>query len=151
MGYTKWTPELNVKLIECVNRAVASGFHKRQGPKREDTIRDMQFWNAVAVMMAEGPDSPSPAACSSQFKDAWDEHKAIQAAKKEEKRGFIDPELKKEWDRLDKMWNEADPGPDDFVQYTLENLAMDMDLLHRKMDALLSAWDIHPAKEDNSK
>lgn len=66
---TDWTYEKDVALVKAVDKAMAAGFHKLHGPKRTDNLKVL-FWVAVAVLMADGPYSPTPGACGARYTTA---------------------------------------------------------------------------------
>lgn len=111
MSRTEWTDDLYERLLDAVARATKAGF-KRGNGKRTDDLGQTRFWQAVAVLMADGPDSPSEAACSTRIRDAV-EWKCKQTTP-------ITPE---ESAQLDAWWSEAGDGADEFVHVTLEELA----------------------------
>ncbi len=69
MSKTDWTYEKDAALVAAVDKAITAGFHKSHGPKRKDGLKVL-FWVAVAVLMADDPDSPTPGACGSRFATA---------------------------------------------------------------------------------
>ena len=97
---TNWTPELHLNLIEAVKKAIQCGFHRVEGPKRPDKFTP-GFWEAVAILISDGPNSPGPGACRSRYPDALTYYESVES---------VTDELKK----LDAKWDEVNAYVDQF-------------------------------------
>ncbi len=120
---TEWTYEKDEALVAAFEKALAAGFHKTQGPKRTDNLRVL-FWVAVAVLMADSPNSPTPGACGARF---------TTAIRTVETYGKITDHLK----RYDDLWKNID------VEAERNKQANDnVSEIKRMLTALCTEWGI---------
>ena len=146
MPKREWTEPMNLNLVEAVQRAIASGFHRNQGPKRADDLGRYWFWDTVAIMMADGPDSPTPDTCRSRYKEALEYAITVTAMNDAIKRDLA------KWDELWPTIEAADAmahDAHDQIEKDLEFLkAESMATMERiayvedRLNALCKAWDV---------
>jgi hypothetical protein len=125
---TQWTKELESQLKDCVEKAIARGFHKDEGPRTANV--KILFWQAVAVMMAaimpSDDNPPTAAACASRYQYHI---KATSSLKEDLER------LDTEWQNLDAMENSNEETQHFMILNAIEEN-------NKLLKSLCKVWDI---------
>ncbi len=128
---TSWTKEKEMELVRAVKKALNAGFHKTEGPKRPDGYSP-GFWNAVAILIADGPTSPTASACSTRYP------KAVITAKRVYAEEGITEDLK----QLDDKWEACSAVVDDYEKDIIEHILDGVEANSKMLKVMLREWGV---------
>jgi len=131
----KWTPELHINLIKAVERAINCGYHRNNGPKRSDNFSP-GFWEAVSIILSDGPDSPGPGACRSRYKDALAYYESTASLTEELKK------LDTTWDEVNAYVDQFEADSQDYMENMIAEVFQKLGRIDERTAALAQEWGL---------